>query len=177
MALWTWSTQPSPSVAFLIMTSNSRAFLQARTLAPSNLAPSKIFTNFASRSSRMKAGVARNLPAATIVSQHLAANSADVHFSSQAFSTTGASLVVLTILISGFFGASSMVVSATACVASATAASVACVLRVSSAARRRGSLGYPFAGARLQRWKQCILTVLLSLRSLAREGRCDCGRC
>ena len=108
------------------MTSNSLAFLHASSLAPSNLALSKIFTNLASRSSRMKAGVARNLPAATIVSQHLAANSADVHFSSQAFSTTGASVVVLTILISGFLGASSMVVSATACVASATAASVAC---------------------------------------------------
>jgi len=78
----------------------------------------------------MKAGVARNLPAATIVSQHLAASSALVHFSSQAFSTTGASVVVLTILISGFFGASSTVTSATACVASATAASVACVLFV-----------------------------------------------
>jgi len=62
-----------------------------------------------------------------MVSQHFAASSALVHFSSQAFSTTGASLVVLTILISGFFGASSRVVSATACVASATAASVACV--------------------------------------------------
>jgi len=61
-----------------------------------------------------------------MVSQHFAASSADVHFSSHAFSSMGASLVVFTILISGFFGASSIVASATAAVASATAASVAC---------------------------------------------------
>ena len=130
MADWTWSTQPSPSVAFLMITSSSRAFLQARTLAPSSFAPSKIFTNLASRSSRMKAGVARNLPGR----DHRVA-------------TLGSELRRRPLLVAGvfyywgiscslddldlrLFGASSMVVSATACVASATAASVAYVLFV-----------------------------------------------
>ena len=175
MADWTWSTQPSPSVAFLIMTSNSRAFLHARTLAPSSFAPSKILTSLASRSSRMKAGVARNLPAATMVSQHLAANSADVHFSSQAFSTTGASLVVLTILISGFLGASSMVASADGlCGVGDGGVRGLCVVVVTTAARRRVSLAS--AGARPSvgsNASHCFALPELS----AHEGRAVCGRC
>ena len=127
MADWTWSTQPSPSVAFRMITSNSRV-LAGEDLGAVELRALEDLHQFSFAVFADEGGRGRNLPAATIVSQHFAASSADVHFSSQAFSTTGASLVVLTILISGFSGLPRHHVG-DGFVASATAASVACALR------------------------------------------------
>jgi hypothetical protein len=74
-----------------------------------------------------------------MVSQHLAASSADVHAASHAFSTTAASFVVFTMAILGFSPVSAMSTFATALVAASTSCEGGAVGRGPRRSRARGA--------------------------------------